>query len=306
MIFMSRGPGGKRRFDKTDFVLANAYVQGAIPGTMTYEQRQQEAQYKASMLRKTGMNARIVNGSGWTAVYVGIPTFGQPLPNLIIKPQKELVKTEIPKFTPIKVFKEPTLNIGSKFGIEPIKAPPKIDVKKNSQIKGMSQMMWKEDKYFENNGMGRFFPLFEIKDNSKVTDWKSLDVTKPEGSDVINSMTKMQGMDSFRDWITAAGRNNETEWKTSPALRDIGKVFTGPADLDKDGLNIKAKEIFVIYVDERPAYWSPADSKYAKSIKKMLDETVKPTASPPPDRNISGDSARFLTNMKWKPVGGIE
>ena len=65
----------------------------------------------------------------------------------------------------------------------------------------------------------------------------------------------------------------------------------------KEGdLQVEAKEIFVVYVDDRPAYWSPASSAYAKQVNRLLgDKMEKPTV---PVQRVEGLDRSSESNTK--------
>ncbi|MEC7254771.1 MAG: hypothetical protein VXV89_07370, partial [Candidatus Thermoplasmatota archaeon] len=196
-----RGPGQKRRFSGRDFILAEKYVQGAVKGTLTYEQRQKEAQFKASVLRKTGMNARVVNGSGWTAVYIAVPTPGKPITGLKPRIVKEVPSITVPE--PSSKFPEitiPVLDWNKQLGIEVPKKQVMMqkDPKKAAIVKSMSKLLYDKEDYLGDNGMGRIYPVYEIKDNSVITDFKFLEVNSEEGKNVIDGMTRSQGAEAFK------------------------------------------------------------------------------------------------------------
>ena len=90
---MGRGPGEKRRFSGKSFVLSETYRQGSLADTLNYEQRNKEVSFRAKVLRQSGFNARIVNGSGWTAIYVAVPDL-QPMKKL---PKPAKIAPPIPK-----------------------------------------------------------------------------------------------------------------------------------------------------------------------------------------------------------------
>ena len=78
-VFEMRGPGQrKRRFSGRDFILAEKYVQGAVKGTLTYEQRQKEAQFKHLSFLKDWNECEGCKWLSWTAVYIAVPTPGKP------------------------------------------------------------------------------------------------------------------------------------------------------------------------------------------------------------------------------------
>ena len=297
-----RGPGQKRRFSGRDFILAEKYVQGAVKGTLTYEQRQKEAQFKASVLRKTGMNARVVNGSGWTAVYIAVPTPGKPITGLKPRIIKEVPSITIPE-PPKSKFPEitiPVLDWNKQLGI---KVPEKQimmqkDPKKAAVVKSMSKLLYDKEDYLGDNGMGRIYPVYEIKDNSVITDFQFLKVNSEEGKNVIDGMTRSQGAEAFKSWVQAAGKNNESEiWKEKrSALRDLSKIFSGAANVKEGDLQAEAKEIFVVYVDDRPAYWSPASSAYAKQINRLLGDKME--KQPVPAQRIEGLDRSSESNTK--------
>ena len=307
---MVRGPGNNRRFSGKDFVLAETYRAGAVKGTMTYEQRQKEAQFKASMLRKSGMNARIVNGSGWTAIYIGVPTPGKTIPGL--KPKKPAKVAVVPKAVEDKfpTVTIPTLDWNQELGITAVKPQIKMkpeDRRKSVLFKGMTDLMLKKDNYFDNNGLGRIYPIVEIKEDSKVTDWKILDTTAGEGADIIDSMTRQQGAESFRSWVEAAGRNQERDSWTEKrdSLKVLSKIFVGSSgNVKQSDLDPSSSKMLVVWIDGLPAYWSPSVSAYSKQLQDLSKATNTETKESKPriaglDRSDESQTKGMLGFKGW-------
>ena len=71
-----RGPGKTRKFSGRQYTLGQTFrgitldEKGQIEKEIPYEKRNELAQNQASKLRRNGINARVVNGAGWTAVYI--------------------------------------------------------------------------------------------------------------------------------------------------------------------------------------------------------------------------------------------
>jgi hypothetical protein len=306
-----RGPGKTRRFAKQPFVRDGVWKAGAFEGTMTFEQRNQEALLRAQLLRRAGFKARVVNGSGWTAVYTGgekAPAKPKPKPRITTIPS---MPTEVPVFPSVTIPptggrdkpKPPPMLITEGFCVKcagkdkcdcpkPKKPKPPITAGGGAEATittALTPRLRAEPSYFERLGFGVVYPSINLKPESTVTG-----ANLAVGSDAIEfieSMTKQQGSQSFVSWLRNAGGAQEKKWKGSPHVPEIQGVLSGntwpwtesPGGIArKTGVSKDATEFFIIEVDGRPAYWSPASGEGARLFQKMKAEL-----RPKPERKLS-------------------
>ena len=236
---------GYRKFDGQVFALGFFRTRGIHK----QEVPEAEARIQAKRIRKLGVNARVVKGKGWAAVYVGMP-----------------------KQKPRKVSKGVNLASLRAGGLVPTRkrslllegrpGTPRLERKrlddKEKLLRGMSVLMWKENDYFGSKGLGRIFPAFEIEDNARVTDFEIVNLQTKRGQEFLSGLTEAQGIGSFKSWIKSAGRSKETKWKGHDDLAGYFQALKEgePADLN----------VFIIYVDGKAAYWSPLEARYASEI----------------------------------------
>ncbi len=300
---MGRGPGATRRFNGLTYGLTEAFTQGATEGVMTYEQRNQEASFRAKMLRNAGFNVRVVNGAGWTALYTQKPQQMRPLPPRR-KPKETMpppiipkiesptdlnqIKTSLPPLKPDKPEEDDLEWLKTKFSFADILGLPKPKPKDipNEKTKttiakmqiGLSRMMQDKEKYFEKNGMGYVFPQVKINPKSKVTGFGVLD--RKESDALIKTMTLEEGQAAFKTWMVHAGGNREAEWTKEgdryEETKELFEILTGRKTFEKAK---KAEGLFVIEVDDKPAFFSPANSVYAQEVHRLFrkDESKSKT-----------------------------
>ena len=285
---MGRGPGTKRRFDNYDYVIAEKFVAGALPGTMTHEQRQKEAQYRATMLRNAGMNVRVVNGAGWTALYSRIPTQRQPIPKRKERPVKKPLLLPPPNTnTPTREttadleWLKTSFSWVKELGLpEPKKKEAPPTNRTNTLIalinKGLTTRMKEEENFFEKNGMGYWIPQIEITPKSRVTGFGIIDPNEAEA--LVETMTKEQGVRAFKSWVHHAGANKETRWRkggqSQAATEEMFRLMRGDLSF-KEAKQTESKGMFVIEVDGEPAFWSPIGSQFSEDIKRQFKRGSK-------------------------------
>lgn len=243
---------GYRNFDGKVFALASIHS-----GQTNAVHGKGRATASALHLRKLGVNARVIQGVGWSAVYVGM----QPKPQISNK--QPTVKSARTKrkgaFTKASIL-PPITWTPDKATDTTIKKPnqnPPSEMK-TKLMKGMSTLMWKEMNYFQKKGLGRMYPVYEVKDNSTVTDFQTINLSSTEGKELLLGLTETQGLNSFKSWLQSAGRNKETTWKGHPDLGKYHDALQAGKEQDLD--------VFVIYIDENPAFWSPLSSKFAQEV----------------------------------------
>lgn len=258
-----RGPRkGYRVFDGTTFALGSIH------------QNQNRAKQSADRIRKMGVNARVISGKGWSAVYVSFPAMrpgGPPMAQERERARRSKAPTpRAPTRRRRRRRKKPNRKTTVQWDPEKqrkiLERRRELGKEDNTEyktklMKGMSVLLWKEDDYFRSKGLGRIFPAFEIQDNATVTDFEIINLQSEEGREFLNGITMKQGDASFKSWMKAAGKAREMKWNPknkSPLLEPLNDALVNgnPQDIN----------IFVISIDERPAYWSPLDGDYAMEI----------------------------------------
>tara|TARA_B100000579_G_scaffold437969_1_gene470393 strand:- start:4288 stop:5262 length:975 start_codon:yes stop_codon:yes gene_type:complete len=319
---MGRGPGAKRRFSNRDFILSETFRQGALADTMTFEQRQKEAAFRAKILRDSGFNARIVNGSGWTAIYVAQPKIQMP------KVSTGARGAGAGGLVPVKTFEGPPPSDGDRFpesiGINwrkelDLKTFKDREKKKKPKPSAQSDTLMKrvEATFFPimekaiadgngslmNDGMGFFEPKVTITDKSKVTNLRF--VTGKEAQQLLETITVKQGKQAFSSWFKSAAQAGEVEWGKSKRdeATKYARMFGG----------YSAEEdipMFVIYVDNKPAYWSPTSGKLAtlwkdqiQKSKKRIEELEKEGKTYRGSKSKKKDDGTFKGWDRFSPTG---
>ena len=139
----------------------------------------------------------------------------------------------------------------------------------------------------DSDGMGQFEPKVPFTKTSKVTNIRMVD--GQEAKDLIETMTVPQGKIAFTSWFRSAAKAGEADWgrtKKDEATR-YARMFGGYSVNEEVPL-------FIIYVDDKPAFWSPSSGKLATIFK---DEIQK--ANQRIDR-MEKESGKKATGMKKK------
>lgn len=280
---MGRGPGERRRFSGKDFILSSQY------GSISYslEERKKEATFRAKELRRSGFNARIVNGKGWTAIYVSTPSLVPleklPKPAKIAPPIPRAELKPIPPSDDGKRFPD-DLNISwtKELGLKTFKEPVKKKEPTQIETTRMNIIEQVEKKFYpvmekaikngegkmDSDGMGVFEPKVKFGEKSKVSNIRI--VKGKEAKDLIETMTVKQGRESFSSWFKSAAKAGEVEWGRSK--RDEATKYARMFG----GFSVNEEiPMFVIYVDEKPAFWSPVSGKLATIWKDQLTQANK-------------------------------
>lgn len=279
---MSRGPGKTRRFNKRDFVLAEVYRAGSLADTFTYENRNKEAQYKARLLRNAGNYARVVNGSGWTAIYIGIQTAGMPViqappplppPPSVDKPRFQPAKP-VEKLDPKKRFDALELmnkgrDIPKELGMTTIKKAPDVITTSEPKIKRSINIR----EVFRKNGGNELLNKFGMGYFGKTPNqetWEQIDDAKivkgDELVELLESISVQRSTKAFKTWLQSNVNLNAKYQKTAQ-LEKLFLVMLGNKDVSKE--NLEGVELFVIYSDKRPVYFQFADGEFSQAIQRV-------------------------------------
>jgi len=277
-----RGPGKTRRFNQREFTLSEVFA-GTIDKQITAEERESMARRKARILRQNGLYARIVNGSGWTAIYIGQQTPGMPMiqippskdPKIPVFKKPEVVGRKKGRFDDI----ETTLagfDWGQETGIKPIKPkfvkePPKVEVVNEPNTIQASVIANLVKKMGSNtlpqNGLAEFPNQI---DKSKTNFWASINdarvVEGKELSNLLSTFTIAESNVAFarlleslkRDPLGATYQKGEKREK----LNRLANIFTGRKKPTLENLgNVK---LYVIYSNNDPLYFSFNDATFAE------------------------------------------
>ena len=270
---MVRGPGKNRRFSKREFVLAEVFQAGKS-GNLSQKQSR-EAQYKARILRNSGNYARVVNGSGWTAIYIGVQTAGMPViqaPPAKMPPSKTFEPIR-EKLDPKKRFDALELqnsgrNIPKELGIAIKKAP---DVITTSEPKIKRSINIKD--VFLKNGGNELIPKFGLGYFGNTPNQKTIEeiddakiVKGDELIELLESVSVQRSKQAFQTWLESNPELN-AKYQNTPKLSNLFLVMLGRKDVKKE--NLEGVELFVIYSNERPVYFQFSDGELANSVKRV-------------------------------------
>lgn len=311
---MSRGPGERRRISGKDFILSSQY------GSISYslEERKKEATFRAKQLRRSGFNARVVNGKGWTAIYVSTPSL-QPLqkistPKAIAPIMPKAQIKPIPKSDDGKRFPD-DLNISwtKELGLKTFKEAEKPKPKpKKQMLTNRDQIIGEVKKRFypimekaikngegkmDSDGMGMFEPKVKFTDTSKVSNIKI--VEGDEAKQLLETMTVKQGRQAFSSWFKSAAKAGEVEWGRSK--REEATMYARMFG----GLSVNEEiPMFIIYVDEKPAFWSPVSGKLSSLWKEQLNTANSRIDELEKNGNKQNkDDSTFKGWERFKPMG---
>ena len=274
---MSRGPGASRRFSGKTFGLAEVFRQGALADSMNYEQRQKEAAYRAKLLRQSGANARTVNGSGWTAIYVAFtPTMGTLLPpstpSIKAEPKKDISPPKKRKSTISKTVEG--MNWNQLLGTKPEpKLQPKEpiiisqDTDRTSAIVFSKLLQQQGPKFPLEQGLGVFRSVEPLTVN---------DVREVEGQELVELLETIPVQVSqiaFKSWLQSTAKVGDKRYLNTQRLLKLAKVMNGNAEPSLD--NLKGVRLYVVFADDQPAYFSFSDGKFATQMKESAKRSAK-------------------------------
>ncbi len=273
---------GYRVFDGQVFTLGFFRTRGI----KKQELPEAQAKLQAQAIRELGVNARVVKGKGWAAVYVAEKKKRSKQP----KPYKP----QVTKSTGFETRREWKVNVDGrnlpltqgkakvleswKWDVmEPVTKEQGIVNRKNELKKGMSVRFWEDNDYFEKEGLGQLKTSEsssqihggDFKDDSQITNIEVINLQSPEGIEFYQNLTgggsqKNHLQESFKNWLNNVGKRREKKWKNNPLLEDYYDFFINGTRKDLD--------IFVISIDNQRAFWSPSQGDFAKRMTKATEE----------------------------------
>ena len=248
-------------------------------GVMKQEFPEAQARLQAEAIRQLGVNARVVKGKGWAAVYVAQKKRSKKPKTY--KPKKSKMKKEWKvnvdgRNLPLTEGKAKVMGSWKFEDLEPVTTEQASLTRKGELMKGMSVRFWEDNDYFEKNGLGRLKAVEsstniysgDFKDNSQITEIEVINLKSSEAKEFYENFSingnSVNRQDSFKNWLNNAGRRRERKWKNNPLLNDYFNFFKqgDPIDLD----------IFVVSVDNKRAFWSPIQGDFAQRSKKAIEK----------------------------------
>lgn len=256
-------------------------------GVRKQEYPEAQARLQAKAIRELGVNARVVKGKGWAAVYVAEKKKRSKVRISEIKSRKSWmgrrpqVKTEWKvnvdgRKIPLTKSRTEVLAEWGFDELQPVTKEEGMLKRKGELLKGMSVRFWEDNDYFAKNGLGRLKAVEsstniysgDFKDNSQITEIEVINLKSSEAKEFYENFSingnSVNRQDSFKNWLNNAGRRRERKWKNNPLLNDYFNFFKQGEPIDLD--------IFVVSVDNKRAFWSPAQGDFAKKSMKAIEE----------------------------------
>jgi hypothetical protein len=284
-----RGPGRSRRFSGRDYSLAKTLrgatvdPDGNIKQGLSYEKRNQEAQLQAIKLRKNGINSRVVNGSGWTAVYIGMQTSGTKIqtsrqPNFTVAGKETVMVKEKPLGGRSWGPKIEKLNWGEELGINPKpKAPTSTPPNRLGAVIMDRLFLTKTPNEL---GMGQLVEPDMIMINGKnqinVADAKV--VKEEELVEIMNSFTTVQSKKAIGSWLNSLKSSDEgIAMKNRDDVKKLALVMSGR---DKPSLeSLKGVELFVAFTgseeNPKPTFFQLSNQITASKVLERINNEPK-------------------------------
>jgi hypothetical protein len=275
-----RGPGLNRRFSGRDYSLAKTLraatvdIDGNIKQGLSYEKRNEEAQLQAIKLRKNGINSRVVNGSGWTAVYIGLQTSGSKVQTTPKRKAQE--KPLGGRAWGPKVEK---LNWGKELGIAP-KAPKAPSSTPTNRLGAVIMDRLFQSKTANELGMGQLAEpkmiMLKGKNQINVSDAKV--VKQAELVDIMNSFTTDQSKRAIGTWLNSLKASDEgIAMKNRDDVKKLALVMSGREKPTLESL--EGVELFVAYTgseeESMPTYFQLSNQITAKKVLERLNNEPK-------------------------------
>jgi hypothetical protein len=280
-----RGPGRTRRFSGQDYGLSSSLraaeiaEDGSVKELYTYEQRNNLARQRALTLRNQGLRARVVNGSGWTAIYVagGVSGVSKQSVEATKKVLEENGMPSIPKKRKITTGAQILggLKWGPLLGVDDIKMPgmpESVPVQSLSadikEMQALSQLMqtYKDD-FSSKTGMA----LIGSKkpDAMEITDARFVD--GEELVDVLNSLPTSASKATFNQWLLATGAVGDAKYQNNEASKNmmqrLALVMLGRNTPNLE--NLKGIKLYMVFENENPVYWQFADGEIGSRMQKQ-------------------------------------
>jgi hypothetical protein len=280
-----RGPGRTRRFSGQDYALSSSLraaeiaEDGSVKELYTYEQRNNLARQRAMTLRSQGLRARVVNGSGWTAIYVA-GEFGGVSKKSVEQTKKALDKIGMPEIPKTKKIATGAgilggMKWGPLLGVDDIKMPSMpgaVPTQKESadikEMQALSQLMqtYKND-FSGKTGMALIGS--KMPDPMEITDARFVD--GDELVDVINSLTTAQSKATFNQWLLSTRSVGDKKYQENEMSKTMMQRFAlvmlgkNPPTVE----NLRGIELYMVFENERPVYWQFADGEIGSRMKKQ-------------------------------------
>lgn len=275
-----RGPGLNRRFSGRDYSLAKTLraatvdIDGNVKQGLSYEKRNEEAQLQAIKLRKNGINSRVVNGSGWTAVYIGLQTSGSKV-QTTPKPKAQEKPLGGRAWGP-KVEK---LNWGKELGITP-KTPKAPTSTPTNRLGAVIMDRLFQSKTANELGMGQLAEpkmiMLKGKNQINVSDAKV--VKQAELVDIMNSFTTDQSKRAIGTWLNSLKASDEgIAMKNRDDVKKLALVMSGREKPTLESL--KGVELFVAYTgseeESMPTFFQLSNQITAKKVLERIKNEPK-------------------------------
>lgn len=278
-----RGPGLNRRFSGRDYSLAKTLraatvdVDGNVKQGLSYEQRNEEAQLQAIKLRKNGINSRVVNGSGWTAVYIGLQTSGSKVQTTpkITTPTKQQSPLGGRSWGP-KIEK---LNWGQELGVAP-KVSQAPTTTPTNRLGAVIMDRLFQSKTANQLGMGQLAEPKMIMLNGKnqinVSDAKV--VKQAELVEIMNSFTTEQSKRAIGTWLNSLKASDEgIAMKNRDDVKKLALVMSGREKPTLESL--EGVELFVAYTgseeNSMPTYFQLSNQITAMKVLERIKNQPK-------------------------------
>ncbi len=279
-----KGPGKTRRFGLRDYQLGNTFraitldSNGQIQTESSYEERNDKAQLQAMKLRRGGINARVVNGSGWTAIYVGVQTSGtkvqtaKPLGGRSWGPD---VPQSMIKQLPQSAIKP--VDISKTFGIkgEPVKVEVKSEVKSKEPSSALQQyeddkaniirVLLSQKKPTE-LGMGTFSSESSLIDAVKI-------VKEQDAVELFASVPLQDGPKALKSWLESLTKTKEIEkYSKREDVKKLALVLSNRKDPTVE--NLEGVELLVAYSKNKPVAFQLSDQLTSTKVLQKAQERM--------------------------------
>lgn len=287
-----RGPGKTRRFSGRTYSLGQTFrgltlgKDGQIEKEVPYEKRNELAQAQASKLRMNGINARVVNGSGWTAVYIGMQTSGSLVQTTPKKPKSKEPKSKV-VFGPsvpesmIKQAPRPTVNISKELGIGEEPKVPTVGEEDRASAQIVSVLL--SQKTADQLGMGTIDNPETItiagKESANVSDVQVLE--KQELVDLIKTIPINTGKRGLTSWLKSLKSSQELEaYSKREDVRKLALVLTDRAKPTIESLDGVKLTVVFTGPQKKPTYFQFADQLATKKVLEKKQKDAEKNAFP--------------------------
>tara|TARA_B110000858_G_scaffold166990_1_gene194610 strand:+ start:1896 stop:2765 length:870 start_codon:yes stop_codon:yes gene_type:complete len=255
--------------------------EGNVKQGLTYEKRNEEAQLQAIKLRKSGINSRVVNGSGWTAVYIGLQTSGtkvQTTPrfegrlnsNVLDRPKALGGRSWGPKIE--------KLEWGTELGITPkTKAPSSTPPNRFGAVI-MDRLF--QTKTPNSLGMGQLAEpeMIMVKGKNQINVSDAKVVKQIELVDIMNSFTVDQSKRAIGTWLNSLKASDEgISMKNREDVKKLALVMSGREKPTLESL--EGVELFVAYTgseeNSKPTFFQLSNQITAEKVLERINNDSK-------------------------------